>query len=120
MYHTGTGVRLRLVEGKGVARRRLRLVSKGRFALFLICSLLLIIGLASAMATALGGRRQMGYEDGKAVESVIIKSGDSLWSIAIKYCPPNMDIRLYIDEIKAINGLSGNVIYCGGLLRVPT
>lgn len=47
-----------------------------------------------------------------------VRSGDTLWSIADKYCPDGMDKRDYIDDIAARNHLSGAVIRKGQVIEV--
>lgn len=42
-----------------------------------------------------------------------VKSGDSLWSIANRY-------NTTVDNLKALNGLSGNSLSVGQILRVPS
>lgn len=55
----------------------------------------------------------------KYYTSVQIESGDSLWSIANKYCTEgNMDISDYIKEIKQINHLTTDNITSGQYLTV--
>ncbi len=49
----------------------------------------------------------------------IVVSGDSLWRIAKQHLPAGMDIRNYINEIKAMNGLQSTIIHEGQLLQVP-
>ena len=39
--------------------------------------------------------------------SVVLHSGDTVWDIAQRYAPPNMDVRGYIDAIVELNGLAG-------------
>ncbi len=51
-------------------------------------------------------------------ESVRISGGDSLWSIAQEY-HGMMDTSDYIDEIKALNGLSSDSIHSGAYLLIP-
>ncbi len=50
--------------------------------------------------------------------TVQVEAGDSLWSLAQKYCP-NQDIRTAILEIKELNQLKGDIIFQGDLLLIP-
>lgn len=51
--------------------------------------------------------------------SIEIQPGDSLWSIASKYCfDMNMGVNDYINEIKELNHLSSDVITSGQYLTV--
>lgn len=47
-----------------------------------------------------------------------VQSGDSLWAIAGDYCPDGMDRREWVDEIRALNGLSDSIIHPGQTLIV--
>jgi LysM repeat protein len=50
---------------------------------------------------------------------ITVGPGDSLWSIAAA-AAPDRDPRAVIDEMRQLNGLSGDVLYVGAVLRVPT
>ena len=51
-------------------------------------------------------------------ETYIVRRGDSLWTISCSYCPDGVDCREWIDEIRALNGLSDSTIYPGQTLIV--
>ena len=48
-----------------------------------------------------------------------VRSGDTLWSIAAGFTPPDDDIRATIHEIRTVNGLSSSVIEVGQVLVIP-
>jgi LysM repeat protein len=48
-----------------------------------------------------------------------VERGDSLWTIAKRYLPADMDIRNYINEIKAMNSLNSSMLQEGQLLQIP-
>jgi len=50
---------------------------------------------------------------------VFVEKGDTLWDIAKRTLPKNTDIRKYVREIKAINGLETAFIKEGEVLKVP-
>jgi len=51
--------------------------------------------------------------------SVQIKKGDSLWDIARAYCPESdYSVSEYVDELKRMNGLSGDRIHSGEYITV--
>lgn len=53
-------------------------------------------------------------------KSVIVESGDTLWSIAAKYTSSQQDIRQVIFAIKRLNNIDRAVqIYPGQILQVP-
>jgi len=47
-----------------------------------------------------------------------VKDGDTLWAISGKYCPDSVDRREWIDEIRALNHLSGSTVHEGQHLIV--
>ncbi len=52
-------------------------------------------------------------------ESVLVNEGDSLWSIAKEYNTRDISTNDFIDEIKEVNGLSGDSIKDGNYILVP-
>lgn len=49
------------------------------------------------------------WHDNRTTQTVIIKSGDTLWDIAEQYKPDNIDIREYIYDIKTLNNISSTI-----------
>jgi hypothetical protein len=49
---------------------------------------------------------------------VTVGPGDSLWSIASETAP-DRDPRAVIEEIRELNGMTGDVLTIGVVLRVP-
>lgn len=53
-------------------------------------------------------------------QTISVKPGDSVWSIAANFTTPKDDIRNVIIDIKKINGLGNDVaIYPGQMLKIP-
>lgn len=50
---------------------------------------------------------------------VIIRSGDTLWEIAKTHAPKDMDVRVYIDQVKAHNELKSSVLYVDQIVYLP-
>lgn len=57
--------------------------------------------------------------DTVCVETVTVTSGDTLWSIAAEYKPSSKDLREFVYEIAADNGVKDCEIYVGQTLLVP-
>lgn len=56
----------------------------------------------------------------KYYTTVQVEAGDSLWTIAGEHITPEYDdMDDYIEEIKSINGISGNLIQQGSYLNIP-
>lgn len=51
-------------------------------------------------------------------ETYRVQTGDTLWSISSGYCPDGVDRREWIEEIRALNGMDGSIIYPGQRLTV--
>ncbi len=52
-------------------------------------------------------------------EKVLIKSGDSLYSISYTYNTSNMTDKEFVKYIKKFNGLKSNDIYYGNSIIIP-
>lgn len=57
--------------------------------------------------------------DTLCVETVTVQCGDTLWSIAAEYKPANRDLREFVYEIAADNGVKDCEIFVGQTLLVP-
>jgi hypothetical protein len=94
--------------------RRGRIVVTGVFAL--------VIGLASvALATAAQATRGAGAggaSPGKYVARVMVRPGQSLWTLAEGY-DPDADTRLVIGDIEQLNSLTTDRLQPGEMLWVP-
>ena len=49
------------------------------------------------------------WHDNRTTQTVIVKSGDTLWDIAEQYKPDNIDIREYIYDVKTLNNISSTI-----------
>ena len=52
-------------------------------------------------------------------ETYIVSDGDTIWGIAQYYCGNCIDIRIAVNQIEEINGISNATIYSGDSLLVP-
>lgn len=48
----------------------------------------------------------------------VVKPGDTLWEIAMQYCPDGINLDRYIDHISDENNLTSSTIYVGQHLTV--
>ena len=71
----------------------------------MLVAILLIV--VVVIAIRLSNKEEKGYE----LTNYIVRSGDTLWSIAEKYAPEEMDIREYIYFIQEDNELINKTIY---------
>ena len=102
MYAAGISIRpLR-------SRHRAWLPGAWRLALLALLVVLASLGLARV---AMGGTAP-------AQSTVVVRPGDTLWSIAVAHYP-NDDPRERVDAIEQVNGLSGPGIEVGESLQLP-
>lgn len=60
------------------------------------------------------------YLESKVYDSITVRQGDSLWSIAACYVSDQNDIREMIIAVRKVNQLDRNArIYPGQTLRIP-
>jgi Tfp pilus assembly protein FimV len=51
--------------------------------------------------------------------SVVVESGDTVWSIAAEVAGPDEDVRVVVDAIEALNDLDRAVVVPGQILELP-
>ena len=107
------------VKGGGCARpvtsrRRARLTARGRR---LVAVLVLVgsLGLATAAGLLDGGSGDLRLA---GESSVVVESGDTLWSIATAVAGTD-DVRVVVDRIRQLNGLQSADLVPGQVLRLP-
>jgi nucleoid-associated protein YgaU len=81
----------------------------------------LVLGAGVAVGSWLGALLTGPAEDGLQLvgeSSVVVESGDTLWSIAGSVAGSD-DVRPVVDAIQELNGLSGTDLVPGQVLRIP-
>lgn len=58
-----------------------------------------------------------GYREAQ-YQSIVIHSGDTLWSIAERYSN-NSNIREYINNLKKVNNLDSSILYENTAILIP-
>lgn len=43
---------------------------------------------------------------------------NTLWEL-LKYCPEDMDIHIFLDEIRELNAIENDIVYSNRLYQVP-
>jgi Tfp pilus assembly protein FimV len=103
----------------GLPATRLRLTVRGRRVLAAAAALPAVIALAFAIV---GGGAALASRDSGApagsFTTVVVSSGDSLWSIAEEVAPA-ADPRDVVDAIVRLNALQGVTISAGQRLAIP-
>lgn len=107
-------------EGDGCGapvRPPLRLTARGR-RLLLSLAVASGVGIAALLhglvaADGAGGLHLAGQD------SVVVRPGDTLWSIASSLAGGHDDVRVVVAEIRQVNGLRGSDLVPGEVLRLP-
>ncbi len=81
------------------ARSRRRRVVRRRLSTGVVMVTIIVMVL-------MGGGSSIASRPG-APDSVVLKSGDTLWGLAERFAPVGIDKRAYVDAIYALNGISG-------------
>lgn len=82
--------------------------------------LLLVFGICILSNIGSSGRVSASTSNQKYFICIEICEGDTLWSIADTYISEEYsNVEEYVDEIKELNDLNDNKIYCGATLVVP-
>ncbi|MHB1125491.1 MAG: cell division suppressor protein YneA [Bacillota bacterium] len=81
--------------------------------LVVLCLTIIVGGLTILFKSEAAGSTEAKYLQ------VVVKEGDSLWTIAKKYGPQGEDVRKIIWNLREANGLSSAIIYPGQTLSVP-
>lgn len=81
--------------------------------LLIVLSVMLVLVLTGC------GQYDTPLDGEKVYLSIDIKRGDTLTAIANEYMCPGYSHESFIDEVKAINMLTGDTIYAGSTLMIP-
>lgn len=96
-------------------RTSLRLTRRGRIALVLMVTLLVVV---AGITLGHGSSLAAGPGDGPARHTVIVQTGETLWSLAARIAP-HQDPRLIVANIQSLNHLAGAGVEPGQQLVVP-
>jgi Tfp pilus assembly protein FimV len=76
------------------------------------------VALGSLAAPLVGGGDRSGLRLA-GERSVVVESGDTVWSIAGEVAGPGQDVRTVVDAIEELNDLQGSVVVPGQVLELP-
>ena len=97
--------------------RRLRRIQRLKRQRHIALLFMLVFGIMVINAICFGlGMNKTVAQDGT---SVIVRQGDTLWSIAKEYKPQGKDMREFIYEISEVNNIEDASISCGQTIVVP-
>jgi LysM repeat protein len=98
-------------------------VKAGR--IFILIMLLTLLFLSGAIVHAYAAQEPGAYGSTSTMNtqseesSVVVYSGDTLWSIATEHASNRVDKRQYINKIMKLNHLSSTVLKEGQVLQLP-
>ena len=96
-------------------RKRYRIKNRVRFAAFVVISLLMVCTIAN---TVLGFNDAVALTEQQYIE-IIVEPGDSLWTIADRHMPDDMDPRKAVRIIMDENDMNDCQVYAGKTLVIP-
>ena len=81
--------------------------AKAKLLLVFMCLITVVV-----VATAKGNEPEtiIGYK---------YDSGSTVWDMASRHCPDNMDIRKFVREIEEINEIKNSVVYKDWVYKIP-
>ncbi|MBR3833533.1 MAG: LysM peptidoglycan-binding domain-containing protein [Lachnospiraceae bacterium] len=91
------------------------------FKLFIIgLCVLFVLGIGALSTLDAGGKASASTSNQKYFICIEISEGDTLWSIADTYISEEYSsVDEYVKEVKELNDLSSDKIFCGATLVVP-
>lgn len=93
--------------------QRARRLRRRRSAALMILTIMLITAAHAAFS------KQSTSSESYDVVSVVVKPGDTLWSIAKEYKPSGKNMSEFVYEISSNNGIKDCNIICGQTIFVP-
>jgi len=93
--------------------QRARKLRRQRSAFFMVLIVLFVMVAHSAFS------KPQDIKDEYDVISVTVQPGDTLWTIASEYKPEGEDLRKFVYDIAANNGIKDCQIVCGQTLFIP-
>lgn len=86
-----------------------------------IVAVTLVVALFVGFGGGLGGGLLFaGGAEQELVKEVVVRSGDTLWSLAVQHGPSRRDVRETIDRIRSLNQLESANLRPGMRLMIPT
>ena len=87
-------------QRRRIAARRRRMVARRRR--LALAGVTIVMSSALLLATGPSGTATASRDD--APKAVVMRAGDSLWDLAERYAPAEIDPRAYVDAVMATNG----------------
>lgn len=99
-----------------MAKKRIRIVNKIRFSIFIFTISVLLVLLGGTISN-IGKAYSTTYDKYLIVK---VNTGDTLWEIAKKHNKKKQDIRRFVYRIMKINNMENARLYPGDTIKIPT
>ena len=97
----------------------IRKTNRRRFALFVICVTAIALMFTGVLVVKAAVRRNSNNPNRtRCFQTITVKAGDSLWSIAEEYACEGYSVQAYIKELREMNDIVNDRIYAGQRLLV--
>ena len=105
---------------RSAMRARKRAMRVKRFVLLIVLAAVLAVVMPAITSYAGGSHEEPKVPSYKYYDSICIMYGDTLTSIAGKYCSKEFKSReAYIDEVKSINHMTDDKLVTGDYIVIP-
>ncbi|MBS4535977.1 LysM peptidoglycan-binding domain-containing protein [Clostridium sp. D2Q-14] len=94
------------------------IVNKSRFTIFLTIIIILLTFLFSGLLNRVIAKTNI-FQDYQDYNEIFVREGDTIWNIAKKNNPYEEDIRKIVFKIEKLNGLEGQYIRPGDMIKIP-
>jgi nucleoid-associated protein YgaU len=94
-------------------------ITRQRVVVLLTSVALALVLLFAFVITAAADQADASIGGETATVTHVVRSGDTLWDIAVAAAPAGSDVRDAVEDIKRINGLTSSLIMPGQVLIVP-
>ncbi len=109
------------VSSRRVAPRSRRALARRRGVrpYLLLALFLFVLGASCLVSHAIKGFAKEEHATYKYYTSIMVESGDTLWSIASEYHSEDVSIEDYMYEVQQLNGLTDGQLHQGAYITIP-
>lgn len=74
----------------------------------IIVVIVLMVALCVGISSVLNTQYSLN-KDNYTIEEYVVKSGDTLWALAERFCDHQTDVRVWIDEVERLNNCASSL-----------
>lgn len=94
-------------------KRKAKKTNKISFIKIVIITIIFIVSFSLLTVISSFGSKPVSYTE------ILIKKGDTIWSIAQKYNYNQQDPRKLVRQIKIINNIQNSILQPGQMIKIP-